>query len=105
MSKDDRSVLSWLAFVAAIAALCVALFGLRDNGSGSGASGGGGGGGATKVVNVTLKDFAFDPATVTIPTAGATIHLMNGGAATHNFQVAELGIKRASTSPPASRTT
>jgi FtsP/CotA-like multicopper oxidase with cupredoxin domain len=93
MSKDDRSVLSWLAFVAAIAALCVALFGLRDSGSGSGASGGGGGGGATKVVNLTLKDFAFDPATITIPTAGATIHLMNGGAATHNFQVAELGIK------------
>jgi FtsP/CotA-like multicopper oxidase with cupredoxin domain len=94
MSKDDRSVLSWLAFVAAIAALCVALFGLRDSGSGSGAGGGGGGGGgATKVVNVTLKDFAFDPATVTIPTSGATIHLMNGGQSTHNFQVAELGIK------------
>jgi len=93
MSKDDRSVLSWLAFMAAIAALCVALFSLRDSGSGSGASGGGGGGGATKVVNVTLKDFAFDPATVTIPTAGATIHLMNGGSVTHNFQVADLSIK------------
>jgi len=93
MSKDDRSVLSWLAFVAALAALCVAIFGLRDNGnSSSSAAGGGGGGGAKPTVNVTMKDFAFDPAAITIPTGGATLHLMNGGAATHNFKVAELGI-------------
>jgi hypothetical protein len=31
MSKDDRSVLSWLAFVAAIAALCVAILGLNND--------------------------------------------------------------------------
>ena len=94
MSKDDRSVLSWLAFVAAIAALCVALFGLRDNGNGQGASGGAGGaGGASTTITVTMKDFAFAPATVSIPAGGATIHLMNSGAATHNFQVVDLGIK------------
>jgi len=91
MSKDDRSVLSWLAFVAALAALSVAIFGLKDNGSSSG-SAAGGGGGAKPTVNVTLKDFTFEPATITIPTGGATLHLMNGGQATHNFKVAELGI-------------
>jgi FtsP/CotA-like multicopper oxidase with cupredoxin domain len=93
MSKDDRSVLSWLAFAAAIAALCVALFGLRDSGSGSSAAGSGGGGGAKPTIDVTLKEFAFDPSTITIPTGGAILHLMNGGTATHNFQVAQLGLK------------
>ncbi len=91
MSKDDRSVLSWLAFVAALAALAVAIFGLSDSGSSS-QSAQGGGGGAKPTINVTLKDFAFDPSTITIPTGGAVLHLMNGGAATHNFKVAELGI-------------
>jgi FtsP/CotA-like multicopper oxidase with cupredoxin domain len=92
MSKDDRSVLSWLAFAAAIAALCVALFGLRDSGS-SGSSAAGGGESAATNVQVVMKEFGFEPANITIPTAGATIHLMNGGTATHNFQVADLGIK------------
>ena len=93
MSKDDRSVLSWLAFVAALAALCVAIFGLSDSGGSSESAAGGGGGGAATVVNVTMKDFGFEPANITIPTSGATLHLMNGGAVVHNFQVAELGIK------------
>lgn len=90
MSKDDRSVLSWLAFVAAIAALGVAIFGLKDNGSSSGSAAGGGG--AKPTINVTMKDFAFEPAAITIPTGGAVLHLMNGGAVPHNFKVAELGI-------------
>ena len=95
MSKDDRSVLSWLAFAAAVAALCVAIFGLRDNGSSSSAGGtGGGAGAATTTVNVTLKDFSFNPATITIPTAGATLHLMNGSSGNvHNIEIAQLGIK------------
>jgi FtsP/CotA-like multicopper oxidase with cupredoxin domain len=93
MSKDDRSVLSWLAFVAALAALCVAILGLNNNSSSGGSAEGGGGGGAVPTINVTLKDFAFEPANIEIPTGGAILHLMNGGAALHNFQVAELGIK------------
>jgi FtsP/CotA-like multicopper oxidase with cupredoxin domain len=44
-------------------------------------------------IDVTMKDFAFEPANIEIPTGGAILHLMNGGAALHNFQVAELGIK------------
>jgi FtsP/CotA-like multicopper oxidase with cupredoxin domain len=100
MSKDDRSVLSWLAFVAALAALSVAILGLtkNDNSSGGSASGGGGGG-AAPTVNVTLKDFAFEPANIQIPTGGAILHLMNGGAVLHNFQVAELGIKSIDINP------
>ncbi len=92
MSKDDRSVLSWLAFVAALAALAVAIFGLSDDGGSESASGGGGGG-SKPTINVTMKDFGFEPATITIPTDGAILHLMNGGAVVHNFQVADLGIK------------
>ncbi|MFZ4721357.1 MAG: multicopper oxidase domain-containing protein, partial [Ilumatobacteraceae bacterium] len=91
MSKDDRSVLSWLAFVAALAALVVAIFGLSNSGS-SGGDAAGGGGGAKPTINVTMSDFAFEPATITIPTGGAVLHLMNGGAVTHNLKVAELGI-------------
>ncbi|MBI4936467.1 MAG: multicopper oxidase domain-containing protein [Actinobacteria bacterium] len=93
MSKDDRSVLSWLAFVAALAALCVAILGLNNDSSSGGSAEGGGGGGALPTINVTMKDFSFEPANIEIPTGGAILHLMNGGAAVHNFQVAELGIK------------
>jgi len=91
MSKDDRSVLSWLAFVAALAALCVAIFGLSDSGGSESASGGGGGG-SKPTIDVVMKDFGFEPATITIPTGGAILHLMNGGAVVHNFQAPELGI-------------
>ncbi len=49
-----------------------------------------------------MKDFGFEPANVTIPTTGAIIHLMNGGAVTHNFQVAELGLKSNDVAPGAS---
>jgi manganese oxidase len=97
MSKDDRSVLSWLAFVAAVAALGVALFGLRDGGASESASGGGGG--TKPIINVTMKDFAFEPANITIPTGGAILHLMNGGAQVHNLQVKELDIKSIDIAP------
>lgn len=92
MSNEDRSVLSWLSFAAAIGALVVALFGLRDSGASESAAGGGGGGGIP-TIDVVMKDFAFEPATITIPTGGAILHLMNAGAAVHNLQVPDLGIK------------
>ena len=92
MSKDDRSIISWFAFAAAIAALVVAIVGVSNNDGGS-ASGGGGGGTSTPTVEVTMTDFAFTPATITIPTGGAKIRLINKGAALHNFQVPDLGLK------------
>ncbi|MDO8362730.1 MAG: multicopper oxidase domain-containing protein, partial [Actinomycetota bacterium] len=92
MSKDDRSIVSWFAFAAAIAALVVAVVGLgRDDSSGGSAAGGGGG--APAELTVKMNDFSFSPATMTIPTAGAILHLVNEGATVHNLQIAELGIK------------
>ncbi|MDO8389795.1 MAG: multicopper oxidase domain-containing protein [Actinomycetota bacterium] len=94
MSKDDRSIISWFAFAAAIAALVVAVVGVSNDGGGS-ASGGGGGSGAgvTPTITVTMTDFAFSPATISIPTGGAKLRLVNEGAALHNFQVPDLGLK------------
>ena len=94
MSKDDRSIISWFAFAAAIAALVVAIVGVANDNGGSAAGGGGtGSASATPTVDITMTDFAFTPATITIPTGGAKIRLTNKGAATHNFQVVELGLK------------
>lgn len=95
MSKEDRSIISWFAFAAAIAALIVAIISVGNDGGGGSASGGGGssGGSAPTVVTVTMTDFAFSPASITIPTTGATLRLVNKGAVIHNFQVEELGLK------------
>ncbi len=99
MSKDDRSVISWLGFAAAIAALVVALFGMRDDGDGgSSSSGSSGGGGSTEtaelpVVDLYMGDLFFRPETLTVPPTGAIIHLVNEGSATHNMELRELGLK------------
>jgi FtsP/CotA-like multicopper oxidase with cupredoxin domain len=96
MSKEDRSIISWFAFAAALAALVVAIVGV-SNDSGGSASGGGGGGSsssaAAPTIEITMTDFAFSPSTITIPPAGANLRLINKGAVVHNFQVAELGLK------------
>ncbi len=39
-----------------------------------------------------MSDFAFSPASISIPTGGATLKLVNDGAAPHNLQVPDLGI-------------
>jgi FtsP/CotA-like multicopper oxidase with cupredoxin domain len=94
MSKDDRSALSWFAFVAAVAALSVSVFALRDSGSADG-----GGSGPKTTVEVMLKDFAFEPATINVPTDGAVLKLMNHGAQVHNLAVPSLGIKSVDVKP------
>ena len=93
MNKDDRSLVSWFAFAAAIAALVVAIVGIGSDSSSESASGGSSSGGAKPTITVVMNDFSFTPATITIPTGGATLKLDNQGAATHNLQVADLGIK------------
>ncbi len=97
MSKDDRSVLSWLAFAAAFAALVVAILGLRDDGGGGGesASGSGEGGGATAekpYVDVYLGDFYFRPEVIVIPPQGAILHFVNEGGQQHNMEITEFGL-------------
>jgi len=93
MSKDDRSIISWFAFAAAIAALVVAVVGVSNDSGGSASGGGGSSGSATPTIEVTMTDFGFTPATISIPTSGAKLRLINKGAAVHNFQVPDLGIK------------
>ena len=94
MSKDDRSIVSWFAFAAAIAALVVAIVGVQNNDSSESAAGGGGGGGAAPAeITVMMYDnFSFSPTTVTIPTAGATVTLVNDGSQVHNMEITELGL-------------
>ncbi|MCB0955051.1 MAG: cupredoxin domain-containing protein, partial [Ilumatobacter sp.] len=95
MSKDDRSVLSWLGFAAAIAALAVAIFGLRDDGGGgsSSAAGSEGGSSSRPYITITMNDsYRFTPDTIVIPTAGATLHLVNEGGAVHSMEIPELGL-------------
>ena len=91
MNKDDRSLISWFAFAVAIAALVVAIVGVGGDSSSESASGGGGG--EKPTIEVIMNDFSFTPATITIPTGGATLKLVNQGAAVHNLQVADLGLK------------
>ena len=94
MSKDDRSIVSWFAFAAAIAALVVAIVGVQGNDSSESASGGGGGAasGPTAVSISMFDNFSFSPTSVTISTEGATITLVNEGSAPHNMEIPDLGL-------------
>ena len=95
MSNDDRSIVSWFAFAAAMAALVVAIVGVRDQGGATAAStgGDGGGGGAKTSITITMADnFTFAPTTITVPTAGAIIHLVNAGNSVHNMEIPALGL-------------
>ena len=91
MNKDDRSLISWFAFAVAIAALVVAIVGVGGDSSSESASGGGGG--EKPTIEVIMNDFSFTPANITIPAGGATLKLVNQGAAVHNLQVPDLGLK------------
>ncbi|MBI4883678.1 MAG: multicopper oxidase domain-containing protein [Actinobacteria bacterium] len=92
MRNDDRSIVSWFAFAAAIAALVVAIVGVRDDG-GESAAPSGNGGGAPPTITVTMFDnFSFSPTTVTVPTVGAVIHLVNDGLLPHNMEITALGL-------------
>jgi len=92
MSKDDRSIVSWFAFAAAIAALVVSIVGVGSS-DGSESAGGGGGGGGPAAVTVTMYDnLSFLPSTLTVPTAGAIITLVNDGSQAHNMEIRQLGL-------------
>jgi FtsP/CotA-like multicopper oxidase with cupredoxin domain len=96
MSKDDRSVLGWLAFAVAVFALFIAAFGLRDDGGGSAGGSGDGGGGATEttVITIELTDgLKFVPNMFEIPPDGAILKLKNTGSALHNLEIPSLGLK------------
>lgn len=76
-------------------ALVVAIAGVRDNGGGTAASSAGGdGGGGTPTITITMADnFSFTPNTITMPTDGAIVHLVNSGTVVHNMEIPSLGLK------------
>lgn len=101
MSREDRSILGWGAFVIAIAALCLAVFGLRDDGNEASASGSGGSGGesAASVIDITLSEFKITPAMIEMPAAGATLRIANTGTMVHNFAIPKLGVQSPDVQP------
>jgi len=92
MSREDRSILGWGAFVVAIAALGIALFGLGDDASSS-ASSEGAGSAAPTVIDVELSEWAVTPSMIEVPEGGATLRVTNKGAMVHNLSIPSLGVK------------
>jgi len=92
MSREDRSILGWGAFVVAIAALGIALFGLGDDASSS-ASSEGAGSAAPTVIDVELSEWAVTPSMIELPEGGATLRVTNKGAMVHNLSIPSLGVK------------
>lgn len=92
MSREDRSILGWGAFVVAIAALGIALFGLGDDASSS-ASSEGAGNAAPAVIDVELSEWAVTPSMIEVPEGGATLRVTNKGAMVHNLSIPSLGVK------------
>jgi hypothetical protein len=76
MSRQERSVLGWGAFAVAIAALVLALFGLRDS---SNAESGTSGGSEATVVEIALSEFAITPATPSIPSGKVILRITTCG--------------------------
>jgi len=107
MSRADRTFLGLGTFAVAIAALCVALFGLRDTG-GSTASSTAGGGGATSsadtVVDITLSEFKITPNMASIPTGNVSLRVTNAGTMVHNLSLPSLGLKTPDIQPGSSFT-
>jgi FtsP/CotA-like multicopper oxidase with cupredoxin domain len=93
MSRQDRSIVGWGAFVVAIAALCIALFGLGDSGSSSASGESGGEATAPAVIDVVLKEWAIEPSMIKVPADGATLRVINEGTMVHNLAIPSLGVK------------
>jgi FtsP/CotA-like multicopper oxidase with cupredoxin domain len=98
MSRQERSVLGWGAFAVAIAALVLALFGLRDSGS---AESGTNGGSEATVVEIALSEFAITPATPSIPSGKVILRITNKGSMVHNLSLPSLGKKTTDLQPGA----
>ncbi len=95
MAHEDRSVLGWFAFIVAVMALALAMFGLRSEAA-SEVSGAGPGS-----VDVILNEFKFSPLMITLPLEGGTVRLSNTGTALHSFSVPELGLQSGDINPGA----
>jgi len=98
MDHSERSFLGWFALVFAVAALFLAMVGLRD-GNAAGAAGAASGGAAAVSVDVTLAEFSITPQMISLPATGGTIKLTNTGSAVHSFSIPELGVKSGDINP------
>ena len=96
MSVTERSALGWFAFVVAVGALCLAMFGLVDD---SGADAASGSGAPTTVVTVELSEFAFSPPMIDLPASGGVVRVINNGTMVHNVSLPELGKKSSDIAP------
>ena len=83
--------------VTLVAALFLAMFGLRG-GSSAGAAASSA---APTVAEVTLSEFSITPQMITLPAEGGTLKITNKGSAVHNFSVPELGVKTGDIQPGA----
>lgn len=76
-----------------MAALVVAIVGARDRGDESAAPSQADGGGGKPTITISMADdFTFTPSTVTIPTSGAILRLVNTGNLLHNMEIPEFGL-------------
>ena len=91
MSREDRSIVGWGAFAVAIAALCVALFGLRDTAA-SDTSSASGGGDAT-VIDIDLAEWSVSGVPADIAEGALTINVTNTGNMVHNLSIPSLSAK------------
>ncbi len=103
MSRTDRSVLGWGAFVVAIAALFLAIFGLNTDSDASGEGGDGGASGAT-VIDLELSEWAIGPLMSEIPAGEIILNVTNVGTMVHNLSIPQLGVKTADLQPGESET-
>jgi manganese oxidase len=93
--SQNSSLLGWLAATIAVAALTLSIVGLRaDDGSAAA-----GAASAAAVIEVTMSEFAFEPANVQIPAGGATLRFRNVGSAAHNVVVPDLNIDSGDIAP------
>jgi manganese oxidase len=91
MTSDDRSFLSAGTFVAAAAAMFLALF------AAAAVAG-------PPEITVTLTEFGISPAQLNIPVEGAKITIVNNGNMAHNFGIPELGLVSEDIAPSQSST-
>lgn len=103
MSRAERSVLGWGAFAVAIAALFLAIFGLRNDSSASSEGDNGSGGGPT-VIDIELAEWSIGPLMSEIPAGEIVMNVTNVGSMVHNLSIPELGVKTRDLQPGESET-
>jgi plastocyanin len=82
-------------FALSLVLLLAACGSSSDGGGGGGGGAGGGGGGGGGGLTITIKDFAFDPDTLSAPGGQqATVTITNEDSVTHSFTLDDGGVSR-----------